>query len=160
MPARAARRDDDVVEALELFPAEIQAAELREAIVVDGAAAHRVLDGLRLLHDLLQHEVIETAFLDLVQIPIDARRALLHRFRIQIHDVITVLGQHRHLTVIEVHDLARMLENGSHVAGDVVLAFAETDEQRAALPGGDDLFRIARTITKPSNPCITEILLT
>ena len=55
---------------------EIQSAELGEAFFDDQTAAHRVLDRLRLLEDLLEHEVVEAALLDLVERPVDAAHAL------------------------------------------------------------------------------------
>ena len=58
---------------------EVQAAELGEAFLDDEAAAHRVLDRLRLLEDLLEHEVVVAALLDLVERPVDAAHALRRR---------------------------------------------------------------------------------
>jgi len=120
VPARTACRDDDVIEVLQLVLAQIESAELGESVFVHGAAAHRVLDALRLLHDLLQHEVREAALLDLLQIPIDAADAFLDRLRIEVGDAIGIARQHCHLTVVQVHHVTRVLENGRHIACNVV----------------------------------------
>src|SRR5204862_2508836 len=50
--------------------------------------------------------------------------------------------EHTHLAVIEIDDLARVLKNRGDVAGDVELALAKPDEQRAPLSRADDLIRI------------------
>ena len=44
---------------------------------------------------------------------------------------------------MEVYDLARVREDRRRIARDVVLAVTQTDQQRAALAGGNDLARVA-----------------
>ena len=68
--------------------------------------------------------------------PFDTRRAF------EVEHLVAVARQHAHLAVVEIDDLARVLENRGDVARDVVLAFAEADEQRASLARADDLVRI------------------
>ena len=63
---------------------DVHAAELGVSVLDDETAAHGVLDGLRLLEDLLEHEVVEPALLDLVEIPIDAAHALAHAARAEV----------------------------------------------------------------------------
>ena len=62
----------------QLVVGQVQAAELRRPLLVEQTAAHRVLDRLRLLEDLLEHEVREAAALDLLEIPVDLADLLLH----------------------------------------------------------------------------------
>src|SRR5205085_9003661 len=104
MPARAARRNDDMVEAEEFVAREIESPELRESLIEDEATAHRVLDGLRLLEDLLQHEVIEAAFLDLVEIPIDAADPFAHPARVEVQHLVSVAREHTHLAIVQIDD--------------------------------------------------------
>src|SRR6478736_4520511 len=51
----------------------------------------------------------------------------------------TVSGEDRDVAVVEIIDFACLCEDGRHIAGDVVLAVAESDEQRAALSRRHDL---------------------
>ena len=142
MPTRSARRDDDAVELEHLLPCQIQPTQLREAFVDYESAAHRVLNSLRLLEDLLEHEVIEAALLDLIEIPVDSTYALPHALRIQIQDFVAVAGEHAHLAVVEIDYLTRVLQNGRDVARDVELVLAKTKQQRTSFPRGDDLVGI------------------
>ena len=143
MPTRTARGDDDLVERLQLLLGEIQAAELREPFVDDESAAHGVLDRLRLLEDLLEHEVLEAALLDLVERPIDAADAFRDTARVEVEHLVAVLREHAHLAVVQVHDLSGVLQDRRGVARDVVLVVTEADEQRTAVPRADDLVGVA-----------------
>jgi len=61
---------------------------------------------------------------------------------VEIHHAIAVLREDGHLAIVQVHHVARVLENRRHVAGDVVLAFTQSDEQRTSLARRDDLLGI------------------
>jgi hypothetical protein len=139
VPARAARGDRDVVDLEQLVLRDVQPAQLREALLEQQAAAHRVLERLRLLEDLLEHEVVEAAALDLVEVPVDAVDLLGHLARVEAHHLVAVARDHRQLAVLEVHHVARVGEDGAHVARHEVLAVAHADEQRAPLARRDDL---------------------
>jgi hypothetical protein len=143
VPAGSARRDDDVVDVEELLVREVQAAELGRAVLQDQAAAHRVLDGVRLLENLLEHEVRVSAALDLRQIPVDAVDEARLRRGVKVDHAITVPLDHRHVAFVEVHHLPGVGEDCRCIRREEVLAIADTDEQRAALAGRDDLARIA-----------------
>src|SRR5438105_10325236 len=143
MPTRSTRGDDDPIDALKVVAREVQSAQLREAFFHDQPATHRVLNGLRLLEDFLEHEVLEAALFDLIEIPVDAAHALADPACVEIQHLISVAGEHAHLAVVEVHDLSRVLEDRGDVAGDVELALAEAEQQRTSLARADDLVRIA-----------------
>ena len=49
---------------------------------------------------------------------------------------------HRHLAVVEEHDVAGVREDRRDVGGDEVLALAEADDQRRAVPRGDERARV------------------
>ena len=139
VPARAAGGDEDVVEPEQLLVGHVETAQLRRSLVGQQSSAHAVLDRRRLLEDLLEHEVVEPAALDLVQIPVDLADAALELLRALIENRVAVARQHRDIAVVEIDDFARLRQNRRDVAGDVVLAVAEADEKRAALPRRDDL---------------------
>ena len=60
--ARPAGEEHDPLHRAQLGRAHLQAAEMAVAVVVDHAPAEGIADGLRLLVDLLEHEVVEAAF--------------------------------------------------------------------------------------------------
>ena len=63
---------------------------------------------------------------------------------LEIEHLVSLAGDDAHLAVVEIDDLAGVRENRRRVAGDEVLAVADADQQRAALPRADDLVRIVR----------------
>ena len=98
-------------------------------------AAQRVLQALRLLEDLLQHEVVEPAPLDRGQVPLDLVDRLVDEVRLEVADAIAVAAQHRHLAVVEVHHRAGVLQQRRRVRRHEELPVAHAHEQRRALPG-------------------------
>ena len=96
---------------------EVQPAELGRAVLEDQPAAHGVLDRLRLLEDLLQHEVREAAALDLGEVPVDAVDLPRQRRGVEIDHAVAVAVDHRHVAVVEVHDLPACAR-GSRDASD------------------------------------------
>ena len=85
--------------------------------------------GLRLLHDLLEHEMLVAALFRGGDLPVDVMVLL---FDGQLH------------RVIDLHNVARVLDKRRHVGGDEVLALAEADEQRRVLARGIDVVGIVR----------------
>src|SRR6266446_9472928 len=81
MPARAAGSNQDVIELEQLLVGHVEAAQLGRSLVRQQSPPHAVLDGRRLLEDLLEHEVVESAALDLIEIPIDLADAALELLR-------------------------------------------------------------------------------
>src|SRR3982751_4854585 len=107
MPARPTCGDEDVVEPEQLFVGHVETAELGRSLVGQQSSAHAVLDRRRLLEDLLEHEVVEAATLDLVQIPIDLAYAALELLRALVEDGVAFACEDRDITIIQVHDLSR-----------------------------------------------------
>ena len=143
MPARAARRDDDVVDRQQVFVGQVRARELRGRWIEQEPARERARDRLGLLEDLLEHEVRVPATFHLRQVPIDLADFPVLCQRIEAHDPIAVAIEDREVAVLEIHDFARMREDGRRVARHVVLALAQPHEQRAALAGRHDLVGVA-----------------
>ena len=139
VPARAATEDHDALGRAQLVVGEIQTAQLGDALVVDQAAAHAVADGLGLLVDLLQHEVIEAALFDLLEIPVDLVDLLVGRDVVDGLGDETVAAHRHHLVVVEIDDLLRVLQDGGHVGGEEVLVARDADDERRAVAHADDL---------------------
>ena len=139
VPARPACRDQNVVELEQLFVGHIETAQLRRSLVAEQSPTHAVLDGRRLLEDFLEHEVIEPAALDLVQVPVDLADPALELLGALIENRVAISREDGYVAVVEIDDFASLGENRRDVAGDVVLAVPEADQQRAALSRRDDL---------------------
>jgi hypothetical protein len=97
-------------------------------------SAQGVPDALRLLHDLLQHEVGVAALLDLLEVPFQRRDQLVHVLDLEIGDLVPVALHHRHLAVIQIDHLAGVLQQGRGVRGHEVLTLAQPDQERRAEP--------------------------
>src|SRR5690606_266753 len=121
MPRGAACRDDDPLEGGKLVIFEVQPAELHRAILLDRTTTHRLTERLRLLEDLLQHEVIVAALIEGNQVTLDARELLRHLCASQLHHTLAVPGQHGALCTAEGDQLARLRGHDTDVACDIVV---------------------------------------
>src|SRR3989454_2757798 len=142
MPARAARGDQDVVEPEQLLVRHVEPAKLRGPLTRQQSSAHAVLDGRGLLEDLLQHEVIEPATLDLIQVPVDLADAALELLGALVQNRVSVTRKNRDVSVIQIDDLSGMRENRGDVTRDVVLAVAEPNQERTAFSCSDNLVSV------------------
>ena len=117
-------------EVLEVHPAVLDPGE-------DGPA-----QGLGLLHDLLEHEVLIAALFRRVDLPVNVGDLLFHR----LHQVVVALdalpGEHREFPVLHVDDFPGVLDNGGNVGRQELAAVAQAQDQRAVLPGRDDAIRL------------------
>src|SRR5688500_3331895 len=95
----------------QLLIAEVETGELRRPACRKESPAHRVLDGGWLLEDLLQHEVLEPAPLDLAEVPVDLAHRPRHLVRVEIDDAVAAAIDHREIPVIQVDDLSGVLED-------------------------------------------------
>src|ERR1019366_997021 len=83
------------------------------------------------------------AAVDLGEVPVDAINVARQRHGVEVDPAIAVAFDHRHVAVVEVHDLPGVREDRGRVGREEVLAVSDADEQRASLPRRDDLARIA-----------------
>ena len=138
MPRRAAGGEHDAIHLQQLLVLDVEPAELRGPVLLEQAAAQRVAHALGLLQDLLQHEVRVAAALDGGEVPVDPRHRLLLFHRVEVEDAVVAGAHHRDLAVVEIHDRARMREDGRGVRSHEVLAGADRHEQRRAVPRRHD----------------------
>src|SRR4029077_10180374 len=87
--------------------------------------------------------MVEPAALDLVQVPIDLADAALELLRALIENRVALARENRNIAIVEVDYFARLGQNRRDIAGDVVFALAEADEERAALPRRNDLVLVS-----------------
>src|SRR4029079_15681912 len=133
VPAGPAGGDDDVVDLEKLFVGHVETAELGSSVLEEQPAAHAVFDRLRLLEDLLQHEMVEATALDLAQVPVDLAHFLVALLRAKIDHAVAFASENGEFAVVEVDNLAGIVENRRRIARHEVLALAEPDEERASL---------------------------
>ena len=101
----------------------------------------RGLDGARLLHDLLEHEVLVAALFGSLDVPRDAGDGLLHGLSGAVKDGITVGTHLGELTVVEIDHIFRVRHERRHVRGKEVFTRADADDQRAAVAREEHLVR-------------------
>ena len=136
---RAAGRDHDLVEAHELLVGHLQLVK-HDAVILH-TRVERGLDGTRLLHDLLEHEVLVAALLGRLDVPCDAGDGLLHRLTGAVKDGVAVGAHLGELPVVEIDHIFRVRHKRRHVRGKEVFARADADDQRAAVAREEHLLR-------------------
>ena len=107
------------------------------------AATHTVRQTLRLLEDLLQHEVRIATLLNLSEVDVHRLHLQLLILAEDVHHV-QVLSQtdHGYIAVLQIHHLVRIFHDGAGVGTQEELILADAHHQRTLLAGGDDLRRI------------------
>ena len=110
-------------------------------IVLD-ARADRAGHRLRLLHDLLEHEVLIAAFFRCGQIPVNRLHRLINYITEFVHDRDAVRPDDCNLVIIQNDILLGAANDRRYVRRDHVFALAHTDNQRAGTARRDDLLRI------------------
>ena len=145
MPRGAAGADDNAAGIDELVAMLDDAAQRNLLALGVQAALDAGAQGAGLLPNLLQHEVRETALLQLVERKAEGvhLRRLVHL--LQVDDVNLAAAIHvGNLLVLEVNDLLRVLHDGRGVAAEVELLLstgvgADTNHQRRPLAGAHQL---------------------
>ena len=101
-----------------------------------------VLDGFRLLVDLLHHEVLEAALFRRLGREGDLHRLLRHLVAVQVVESDAARREPRQLEVADVIDAAGVRQNGRHVGGDVGLTLRDADDHGRILARGEDFARV------------------
>ena len=109
------------------------------------AGGDGLADGLRLLEDLLQHEVGVAALLGGGDVPVDSRVLLLRdRAHLGVQVVHGLRRQDGDLPVLQVDHVPGVLDDSRHVGGEEVSLRTEAQDQGALLPGGDEGVGVVR----------------
>ena len=137
---RPAGEDHDTAEVPQLLVSEAET--LEDEVPVPHTVAERLLDRVRLLVDLLEHERLVAGFLRRLVVPVDLER-LAHDLAVLDVDEARALRGNRHdLAVVDQLDPPRLAEEGDRRGGKEHLPVAGADEQRALLAGSDELARM------------------
>ena len=92
-----------------------------------------------LLGNLLEHEVLVSAFFGGGQVPVDVKLAELDIVvAVEIGDPVAVRGDHHGLVLAQFDRVAGVFDERRHVGADEHLAVADPDHQRRGPAGGDD----------------------
>ena len=142
VPGRPARGQDDPLGLDQLADHGRQAAQGDPLFPHVQTAAETGADHLRLLEDLLEHEMFVTVQRDLLEFPFDLLDFLGDRNVVDRGRPHAVAADDDHLVVVQVDDVRRVLDDGRGVGGDQVLAVAHAHDQRAAAPRGHQLVRL------------------
>src|SRR5262249_5615059 len=102
----------------------------------------RLADGARLLVNLFEHEVFESALFSHNRIPSYPLTKRRHGIAFEIGRYYAVAREHGHLAVAQEKYVARVIEHGRYIGSDEVFIVAETDYDGRALPDGYDFVLI------------------
>ena len=143
MVSRAAGDDVNLIEGIEVIRIPLELVHDDGLAVFRDALAHRVADSLRLLVDLLEHEVLVAALLGSFCIPVDLKDLLRHGLTAAIRDLDGILRDDGELAVVEDVRAARACDDGGDIRCDEVLALTDADDERVVLLCADELVRLS-----------------
>ena len=118
---------------------------VKDDVVVPHARLNGRLEGARLLHDLLEHEVVVAALLRRFDVPDHAGNLLLDRLPGTVIDREMVGRQLRKFAVVDVNHVFRMRNERRNVGGKEVLARADAEDHRSAVFGDEQAIRLVCT---------------
>ncbi len=107
------------------------------------ACADRLVERLRLLEDLFEHEVGEPAFLGILDAPVHEFDPPLDLLALVV-DLNVLRGYLGDIPVLQKDDTLGMLEEGRHIRCGEELAVADAEHQGTAVTGGDDPVVVGR----------------
>ena len=134
---RAARDDDDLVDVAQVLVGQPHLVEREPPSSVE-PAEQGVGDGLGLLGDLLEHEVVVAALLGGGDVPVDVEGLAVDGVAGEVGDGVAVGADLDDLVLTELDGVAGVADEGRDVAGEEVLALADAEHQRRVAAGADD----------------------
>ena len=140
MIGRAAGDNIDLLDLLHFLIGEIHAVKMHLTVCHDGI--DRIADDLRLLVDLLEHEMLIAALFGGFRIPLDLGQLLLQHLAVDVVEGHIALFELRDLHIADVIDIAGVFQDRRNIRGDIALAVRDADDHRAVLAGAVDLARI------------------
>ena len=139
MVGRATGNDIDLRNLLDLLITEADGGQIDVSVLHDGI--DRITDGLRLLIDLLHHEMLEATLLRGLCIHLDFDELLFDRLLVEVEELSLSGAELRDLGIVDVVHVLAVLENRRYIGGDIGLALFDADDHRCILPGDVDLPR-------------------
>ena len=144
VPARPARRDHNAVDRPQFRRRHVQPAELRRRPLKIQAPAQRVQNRLRLVVNLLQHEMRVLAPRRVLLVEFQFANLHVRRVRPQVAHLETTRGNRRHIVIVQVHHLLRVCHDGIRIARQIMLVLADADDQRRPPPRPHHQIRAVR----------------
>lgn len=137
----AAGDDDDLVDLAQHGGGDAHLVEGQQAARVD-PAQQRVGDGLGLLGDLLEHEVVVAALLGGGGVPVDVVRPDVGGLALEVRDGDPLAAQFDDLVLAEFDGVAGVRDEGRDIGGEEVLAVADAHDERGVAAGADHDVRL------------------
>ena len=138
MVGGAAGDDDDALDVAQQLLVERGLLGEVHAVGAHGAVGDRLGDGVGLLVDLLEHEGLVAALLGGLLVPVDLDDVAIQDVALRRQERRALGRDDDQLAVLDVLDLARVLQEGGDGGGQERLALAAADDQRALLAGADE----------------------
>ena len=139
VPTGAAGRDIDLLQLAEIVVGDVHLVEEHLARVERDAAQRGIADGARLLVDFLQHEMLEAALLRHDGVPGDVLHLAGDGLAFEVGELHARRRNDGKIAIGEKEQVASVVQNGRHVAGDEVFVFAQADDRGRPVAGGDNL---------------------
>ena len=139
---RAAGGDHNFVDLLQVLIREGEV--IQDDLPVFDTGLDGRLDGMGLLHDLFEHEVLVAALFGGGDVPSDPGHGLFQDLACGVIDGNIFGGDVGDLTVLHVNDILGVCHECSHVRGKVVFPDAHTHDQRGGLAGSDNAATLFR----------------
>ena len=139
VPTGAASRDVHLVELAEIVVGDVHLVEEHLAGVERDAAQRGVAHGARLLVDFLQHEMLEAALLRHDGVPGDVLHLAGDGLAFEVGELHARGRDDGEVAIAEKEQVAGVVQDGRHIAGDEVFVLAQADDRRRAIASGDNL---------------------
>ena len=139
VPTGAAGGDVNLVELAEVVLGDVHLVEEDLAGIERDAAQRGVADRARLLVDFLQHEMLEAALFRHDRVPGDVLHLARDGLAFEVGELHAGRRDDGEVAVGEEEQVARVIENRRHVAGDEVFVLAQADDRRRPVARGNNL---------------------
>ena len=153
---RTAGDDVDLIERVQIVRIPCEFFKGDRLLVCRNALAHRIAHSLRLLIDLLEHEVLIAALLRSLGIPRNLEHFLRNRCAQTIRHLDCVLADNGKLAVSQNIGAARPRNDGGNIGCDEILSLAKSDDERIVLLRAEQHIRMSaaheRERVRPLDP--------
>ena len=141
MVGRAAANEDDAFDFAQLRGRHVESAQLGRGLLRGEAPAHGIPHRRGLLVDFLEHVVRIVALGNFLRLEINPADLVVLAVASQRLDLKIVGPQHDNLKVLQIDDIARVVDQSQRVARQKVFALAHPEHQRTAPPRPDQQIR-------------------
>ena len=138
MEGGAASAQDNPLNGAEVAIAHVESAKLGGSLLVGETPAHGVGDTAHLIVDLLKHVVGVLSLVDILVTHVDGGDIVSGAGSINRGEDESFARNSCNLVIVEVDDVACVADDCTHVAGQKMLSFADTEHQGTAASGPDD----------------------